>query len=151
MSLKLLYSALALSIGMAFAVQTSINAALARGISSSVLAALISFGVGFAGLTALAFATGQFQNVAGISIRSLPAWLWLSGGLLGACIVFGSLFLVPKIGVAALAAFIIAGQLAAAAIIDHFGLFGVPVHEIGLLRVAGLVMLFAGALLVRLT
>jgi bacterial/archaeal transporter family-2 protein len=151
MSLKLVFSALALSIGIAFAVQTSINATLARGIGSPVLATLISFGVGFAALMALSVATGQFQHVSGAGIRALPVWVWLSGGLLGASIVFGSVFLVPKIGVAALAAFVIAGQLAAAAVIDHFGLFGVPVHEIGLLRVTGLVMLFAGALLVRLT
>jgi transporter family-2 protein len=149
--LKLVFSALALSIGMAFAVQTSINAALARGIGSPVLAALVSFGVGFAALTAIAFATGQFQQLAGGGFRSVPMYMWLSGGLMGACIVFGSLFLVPRIGVAALAAFIIAGQLTAAALIDHFGLLGVPVHEIGLLRIVGLILLFAGALLVRLT
>jgi transporter family-2 protein len=151
MYLKLFYSACALSIGIAFAVQTSINAALARGLGSSVLAATVSFGVGFAALTALAFATGQLQNAAGASFRSVPLWTLLCGGALGATIVFGSLSLVPRIGVAALAAFIIGGQLAAAAIIDHFGLFGVPVHEIGLLRIAGLMLLFAGALLVRLT
>lgn len=151
MSLKLVYSVIALSIGIAFAVQTSINAGLARGVGSSVLAALISFGVGFAGLTALSLVTGQFQNVAFGNFRNVPFWMWVSGGLLGASIVFGSLFLVPRIGVAALAAFIIGGQLAAAAIIDHFGLFGVPMHEIGLPRIAGLVLLFAGALLVRLT
>jgi bacterial/archaeal transporter family-2 protein len=149
MLLKLVLSLVAMTIGAGFAVQTSINAGLARGIGSSILAALTSFGVGTVTLLALALATGQFQ-VAG-SARDVPIWMWLSGGILGAGIVFGSLYLVPRIGVAALAAFVIAGQLAVAALIDHFGLFGVPVHEVGLWRIVGIVMLFAGALLVRLT
>ncbi len=147
--LKLVFTVGALAIGVAFAVQTSINASMARGIGSSLVAAVISFGVGFAVLSLLALATGQAQAASGL--RHLPPWIWLSGGILGAGIVFGSLFLVPRIGVAALAAFIIAGQLAAAALIDHFGLLGVPVHELHLWRGVGIVLLFAGALLVRLT
>jgi bacterial/archaeal transporter family-2 protein len=147
--MKLVYTAVALAIGMGFAVQTSINANLAKGLGSSLVAAVTSFGVGFAMLSVLAFATGQAQAVSGF--RHLPVWIWLSGGVLGAGIVFGSLYLVPRIGVAALAAFIIAGQLMAAALIDHFGLLGVPVNELNLWRVVGIVLLFAGALLVRFT
>ena len=147
MLLKLAFSLVAMAIGASFAVQTSINAGLARGMGSAILAALTSFGVGSVTLVVLALATGQFQVSS--SARDMPIWMWLSGGILGAGIVFGSLYLVPRIGVAALAAFIIAGQLAVAALIDHFGFFGVPVHEIGLWRILGIVMLFAGALLVR--
>ncbi|BCJ90915.1 hypothetical protein IZ6_16500 [Terrihabitans soli] len=147
--MKLVYTAIALAIGMGFAVQTSINANLAKGLGSSLVAALTSFGVGFAMLSVLALVTGQLQAVSGF--KHLPAWVWFSGGILGAFIVFFSLFLVPRIGVAALAAFIIAGQLTAAALIDHFGFLGVPVHELHVWRVVGLVLLFAGALLVRMT
>jgi transporter family-2 protein len=146
---KLVYTAVALAIGMGFAVQTSINANLAKGLGSSLVAALTSFGVGFVMLSALVFATGQVHATSGF--RNLPVWIWLSGGILGAFIVFGSLYLVPRIGVAALAAFIIAGQLLAAALIDHFGFLGVPVHELHLWRVVGVILLFAGALLVRFT
>jgi transporter family-2 protein len=147
--LKIVYTVVALAIGMGFAVQTSINANLAKGIGSSLVAAVTSFGVGFVGLGLLALATGQAQSATGF--KDLPAWVWLSGGIMGAGIVFGSLYLVPRIGVAALAAFIIAGQLLAAALIDHFGLLGVPVHELHLWRIVGIVLLFAGALLVRFT
>ncbi len=146
--LKLAYTAIALSIGVGFSVQTTINAALARGIGSPVIAALISFGVGFAALVGLSAVSGQFQTWNGM--RGIPIWMWLTGGLIGASIVFCSLFLVPRIGVAALAAFVIAGQLTAAAVLDHYGLFGMPVHEINLWRIVGIVMLFAGAMLVRL-
>lgn len=148
MLLKLVYSFAAMAVGTGFAVQTSINAGLARGIGTT-LAALTSFGVGFLVLLCLSFVTGQLQNFSGA--RDVPVWMWFAGGMLGAGVVFGSLFLVPRIGVAALAAFIIAGQLTAAALIDHFGVLGVPVHELSLLRVVGICLLFAGAMLVRLT
>lgn len=145
---KLAFSLMALAIGTAFAVQSAINAGLARHISSALLAALVSFGVGTAALTLLALASGQMASIG--SVRGAPFWLWAAGGLLGCGVVYGSIFLVPRIGVAALAALIIAGQLTAAAIMDHYGIFGVPVHEINLWRIVGIAMLLSGALLVRL-
>ena len=144
---KIALTAMALGIGLAFAVQSGINASLGRAVGSALFAALISFSVGTVALIGASTLTGQFA-VSGL--RGVPVWMWLTGGLLGACVVYGSIFLVPRIGVAALAAFVIAGQLAAAAVIDHYGVFGVPVHEINPLRIAGISMLFAGALLVRL-
>ena len=148
MLVKLALSAMALAIGVSFAVQSGINAALGRAVGSALFATLVSFSVGTVALIGAATVSGNIG--AAQTLRDVPAWMWLTGGLLGACVVYGSIFLVPRIGVAALAAFIIAGQLAAAAIIDHFGVFGVPVHEINVLRIAGIAMLFAGALLVRL-
>ena len=145
---KTALTAMALAIGLAFALQSGINASLGRTVGSAVFAALVSFSVGTIALIGASVAMGQMGAIA--TLRSVPVWMWLSGGLLGACVVYGSIFLVPRIGVAALAAFVIAGQLAAAAVIDHFGVFGVPVHEINLLRIVGIAMLFAGALLVRL-
>ena len=148
MIVKLAFSVMALAIGTAFAVQSGINAGLARHIGSAICAALISFGVGTVALIVLALASGQIASIG--AVRGAPFWLWAAGGLLGCGIVYGSIFLVPRIGVASLAAFIIAGQLSAAAVIDHFGIFGVPVHEINLWRIVGIAMLLSGALLVRL-
>jgi bacterial/archaeal transporter family-2 protein len=150
MLVKILFSASALTAGIAFSLQSGINAALARQIGSSLVAATISFSVGTIALTLLGFATGQLTFASG-SLRSVPVWMWLTGGLLGACIVYSSVLLVPRLGVAAVASLIIAGQLIAAAIMDHYGLLGVPVHELSLLRVTGLLLLVLGAVLVRFT
>ena len=148
MLVKVALTAMALGIGLAFAMQSGINAGLGRALGSAILAALVSFAVGTVALIGMVLVTGQI-GAAG-NLRGLPVWLWLSGGLFGAFIVYGSICLVPRIGVAALAAFVIAGQLTAAAVIDHFGIFGVPVHEINVARIAGIFMLLSGALLVRL-
>ncbi|MGQ4272915.1 DMT family transporter [Terrihabitans sp. B22-R8] len=147
---KVLYSSAALLAGIGFAFQGGINAGLARHIGSSLLAATISFSVGLIALTGLAAFLGHLP-MSGGSLRSVPVWMWMSGGLLGASVVYSSVVLVPKLGVAAVASLIIAGQLLAAAIIDHYGLFGVPVHEIGPARIAGLFLLLSGAVIVRMT
>ena len=82
-------------------------------------------------------------------IRSTPPILLLAGGALGTFYVTTSIFLVPRIGAAALMALVIAGQLLAAAAIDHFGLFGVAMRELSVGRAAGLAAVALGALLVR--
>ncbi|TIX20930.1 MAG: EamA-like transporter family protein, partial [Mesorhizobium sp.] len=77
-------------------------------------------------------------------------WLFIAGGMLGGFYVTLSTILTPRIGAAALMAFLVAGQLLAGMLIDRVGFLGVAVREISLGRVAGAVMLLAGALLIRL-
>ena len=48
-------------------------------------------------------------------------------------------------------AFAVTGQLLAGMLIDRIGFLGLAVREISLGRVAGAVLLLAGALLIRLT
>ena len=81
------------------------------------------------------------------AVRAIPWWGWC-GGLIGATFVASAAFLAPRIGVAALIASILCGQLAASVIIDHFGLFNVAIREASLVRVAGVVMAAAGVVLV---
>lgn len=83
------------------------------------------------------------------ALRS-PPWLWL-GGLMGAFIVLSITVAAPRIGTAATVAVLIAGQLAMAAAIDRFGLFGAEQIGLGWQRAAGLLLLAAGAALVLRT
>ena len=48
-------------------------------------------------------------------------------------------------------AFLVAGQLLGGLLLDRIGFLGMAVREISLGRIAGAVLLVAGALLVRLT
>jgi bacterial/archaeal transporter family-2 protein len=143
-----LLSALALVAGTALAVQAPINATLARFLAHPMAAATVSFAAGavILAVVTLAVARGPAPFA---GIRSTPPVLLLAGGALGTFYVTTSIFLVPRIGAAALMALVIAGQLLAAAAIDHFGLFGVAMRELSVGRVAGLVAVALGALLVR--
>jgi bacterial/archaeal transporter family-2 protein len=131
---------------MLIAVQGPINATLARAIGSSVNAALVSFLVGTLALVAVAL--GQRTTPDMGLVRALPWWAW-SGGLCGAVFVAGAAFAAPRIGVANMLTVSVASQLITAMLLDHWGAFGVPVQSISATRVAGILLVVAGAVLVR--
>jgi transporter family-2 protein len=88
------------------------------------------------------------RSVAGLGeAGDAPAWMWL-GGLFGAFVVLTITVTAPRIGVAAVVALLIAGQLAMGALIDRFGWFGVEQVPLGWQRLAGIALLAAGTALV---
>ena len=82
------------------------------------------------------------------ALGGVPWWAWV-GGLLGAFFVAASIALAPRLGAAALLAAILAGQLVAALALDHFGWLGFEERAVTLKRVGGVVLVAAGAALVR--
>jgi transporter family-2 protein len=74
----------------------------------------------------------------------------LGGGLLGAIYVTVNLVLAPRIGVAAIMALGIAGQLVTALLVDRLGLFELVERDLSIGRVGGAVLVLVGALMVRL-
>lgn len=146
----LFWSVLGILSGSFIAVQAPINSQLARGLGLPVAAAAFSF---FSGAVVLAIATLVLTRVQGISLdwKAPAPWLFVGGGVLGASYVTISTLLIPRIGAAALMALIVAGQLIAGMMMDRIGFLGMAVREISLGRVAGAVLLMAGAALIRLT
>lgn len=132
--------------GACTGVQGGVNAQLTKfWAKNSVLSSAVSFAVG-----ALALIIAVL--VLRIPIPPLNAniqwWHWL-GGFLGAYYVFTLVYLSPRVGASMVVALILAGQIVAAVVLDHFGLVGYPVRPMTLLRVVGLASLAAGVLLIR--
>jgi bacterial/archaeal transporter family-2 protein len=75
-----------------------------------------------------------------------PKWLWL-GAALGTFVVFTITLSSPRIGTAATIGLLVAGQLAAGAVIDRYGLFGFERIALSWPRALGIALLAAGALL----
>ena len=69
-----------------------------------------------------------------------PKWLWV-GALMGAFIVLTITIAAPRIGIVAVTALLIAGQLGTAVAIDRYGLFGVDRIGLAWPRVAGIALL----------
>lgn len=136
--------------GAMFAVQAPVNAILGRAVGSPVVAAGISFFAGAIALTLVSFVLVQGQGTM-LDWRAPSWWMLIVGGVLGAFVVTCNVILAPKIGAAALMACLVSGQLIAGIVLDRIGFLGLPVHEITTGRVAGALMLLAGALLVRFT
>jgi len=132
--------------GVLLALQPPTNAMLARGVGSTVNAAMISFVVGALALMAAAAMLGAKPELS--QARALPWWAWI-GGVYGAVFVFAIAYGAPRIGVAAVLTLAIAAQLATAVAVDHFGWLGLARRPLDLTKAAGVLMVFLGALLVR--
>lgn len=140
--------AMAFLIGLVIPLQSAINSSLRDTLrSGSVLAALVSFGVGTATLLLASVLTGQpFGSLSGLP--RVAWWEWL-GGALGAFFVFGSTLLAPRIGLAAMISLIVAGQVCSSLAFDRFGLMGLPARGLSWVRLLGAALILAGAVLVN--
>jgi transporter family-2 protein len=139
---------MAFAIGLIIPLQSAINSSLRNTLGSgSVLAALVSFAVGTLCLLAASLGTGQpFATLSGLP--RVAWWQWL-GGALGAFFVFGTTLLAPRIGLAAMVSLIVAGQVLSSLLFDRFGLVGMPVRDISWIRLAGALLILAGAVVVN--
>ena len=141
------YYAFAVAAGAMLPIQFGINAQLASWVGSPLRATLVSFAVGTVILVVavLIFARGLTGER---ELGAAPWWVWI-GGALGAFYVLGSVVTAPKLGAAALFAFILAGQAVASLAVDHFGWVGFDENPITPGRLLGIGLVAAGVAAVR--
>jgi transporter family-2 protein len=141
------YYLFAIAAGAMLPIQFGINAQLAVWVGSPLRATLVSFvvGAGVLLVATLLFARGWPGTAA---VGAAPWWVWL-GGFLGAFYVLGSVVTAPKLGAAALFAFILAGQAIASLAVDHFGWVGFDENPVTPGRLLGLALVAAGVAAVR--
>jgi len=142
--------------GNALAVVLALAAGLAGSVQAAVMGKLgervgtfeaLAFSTVVAVVIGLAVLLVTRQSLDGIrEAARAPVWLWM-GGALSAFIVLAVTVGPPRIGVTATLAIVIAGQLAMAALVDRFGWFGQDQIALHWPRIAGLVLLGAGAAL----
>ena len=134
--------------------------AFAAGIAGAVQVAVMGrFGERVGAIEALAFSLLLSTLVASVAMLAFrgslagfgealraPKWLWV-GALMGAFIVLTITIAAPRIGIVAVTALLIAGQLGTAVAIDRYGLFGVDRIGLAWPRVAGIALLVLGAAL----
>ena len=139
----------ALLAGGFIALQAPINAEAAARLGHPLAAATMSFCVGTVALIVLALLFARPSTHLD-ALKTLPLYMLLGGGLLGAIYVTVNLMLAPRIGVAAIMALGIAGQLFAALLIDRLGLFELMERGLSAGRVGGAILVLVGAMMVRL-
>ncbi len=142
-----LYLLLALTAGVGLAFQAVINTRLSTALGSSLWASFVQVFVGLAFLVVcLAIAREPMPTFAGAG--RLPWWAW-TGGAIGAAYVLSVIVTTRPLGVTLMVASVVVGQSVAALLIDHYGWLGVETHRLSPMRVAGVVLLFIGVLLIR--
>lgn len=132
--------------GVFLPLQAGVNTRLAQFVGGPVRASTVSFGVG---TIALLVVVALFYRSGGVDARHAPWWAWV-GGFLGAFYVTATVVVPVRIGAAAFFGILVAAQLVMGVLIDRFGLVGFPERTTSPLRIVGVVLLVAGALLVRL-
>jgi|SoiMethySBSTD1v2_1073268.scaffolds.fasta_scaffold1110255_1 transporter family-2 protein len=149
MPVKELTYALLLFAGALITVQASINARLGSVLGNNMQAVLVSFVVGT--IAALAFCLIEGRSVVSWeTVRQAPWWVW-TGGLLGVAFVWTTIFAVPKVGVSIMFPIVVAGQMVAAIIVEHFGLLGSAKVQVSLPRIGGVVLVVLGVMVLGLT
>jgi bacterial/archaeal transporter family-2 protein len=132
-------------IGGLIATQAPLNSQLGRtvgGLHASVVALFISF----LALLALASITDGLGGIR--RIGDAPLHVAIGGGLAGALYVGSIVWTVRALGAGGLTAVTIAGQLAVAVALDHYGWLGVERSPVTLGKVAGIALLALGTWLV---
>ena len=131
--------------GIGIPVLAALNAQLGTRLGSPALAAAILFVVAFACAGLVTLATGLQALPRALA---QPPHLYLAGTLV-AFYVLSITYVVPTFGVGNAVFFVLLGQIASAAIIDHFGLMGARPSPISARRLAGIALMAAGVLLAR--
>ncbi len=75
-------------------------------------------------------------------------WYALGCGVLGLAVVGAVVYVVPRQGAGLSSLLIVAGQLVASVIIDHYGLFDTVARRLDPSRVAGVVLMFVAVWLI---
>lgn len=135
---------LGFGVGAVMAVYLPLVGTMGRALASPILAAVPFFTVGLATAVAVTLLTGQAGDMA--RFRHLAPWLPLAG--VGAFVmIVGSAHLIPRIGASVFFVVVVAGQLAVGALVAHYGLLGSAMVPLTVQKIAGLLLVAAGAYL----
>lgn len=139
------YALLALLAGALLPLQALINARLGHATAGGLFASACSFLVGTLALAVVLLVSRPAVPAADALLR-LPPWIW-AGGLLGAAFVVIATLAVPRIGAASLVALVVLGQMAAALLLDRFGVLQAA-RAVDASRLLGAALVVAGVVLV---
>jgi len=133
--------------GTILPIQAALNGKMGKAVQHPMVAAFISFSVGALALLLYLLLARQPLSLT-MAYKQAPWYAWL-GGVIGTFYVVASIVLLPRLGVALTFGLVIAGQLFISLLMDHYGWLGVPIRPINLYRIAGVVLLIIGVVLIR--
>ena len=144
--MKILWTILALVAGAMLPLQAGLNFRLGKAIESPLYSAAISFFVGTMAIVLYVLITRQNILVSGL--KDVPVFAW-TGGLFGAFYVTVVILAFPRIGPALTFGLVVSGQMIIAVLLDHFNVLVSQPHPITIWRLAGVVLLIVGVVLIR--
>jgi transporter family-2 protein len=133
--------------GAALTTQSAVNSQLRGGLHSVMWAVLASYLVGTLA-AALVLVSTQASLPTLADVRAIHWYRW-TGGALGMVYIAAIVFSLQRVGAASLFALVVTGQLLTALLFDQLGLLGLVRSPLTLSRLAGVLLLVAGAYLLN--
>lgn len=143
---KLFWIGLAFVAGSLLPIQGAFNTKLGAAGASPLHASLISFAVGTAALATHVLVTRQTVSWSGLAGAPWYAWL---GGFCGAICLTVIILVFPRLGPGLAFGLLVAGQLVASLVLEHFNILVAQPHPISLPRLAGIALVLGGVVCIR--
>lgn len=137
--------------GVSMTVQSAVNGKLRNITSNPIFASAASFGGGLILLFLMLFGAhvlGIYHLPGAEVMMQTKPWMYV-GGLVGTCLVVGSIMIPKRIGFASYFSMLVAGQLVGSVLADAIGFLGAEPHMPTPARLVGLAFLIAGAVLIQ--
>ena len=132
---------LMLLIGVVLAVHLSMNSQVGLIVKNPQMGNAIFWCIG--GITAVIIGLTNWEADVFTRLKDVPLWL-LVAGVVGAALVFGIAWIIPKIGAGPAFVLMITGQVVAGLVMSHYGLLGAPVEPISMTKILGVLLLIGG-------
>ena len=135
--------------GIMVVLQGGINAKLGVMLGNPLLATLTNLSLS-AVLTLLFVAVAVKEYPSIEQVKTIPAYLWVTGAFCSFLAVSIFYMLIPKIGISTAVIFSLTGQIVFSTLAAHYGWLGLPVEPISLQKVIGFIALIAGIILIKI-
>lgn len=134
-------------VGMLLPIQAATNTGASKYFGDVSYAALLSFVIGTILISTYILITKPSLNTE-ITEIGFPKYIFF-GGLISVVYTLAVTYLSPRLGVGNTLFIIISGQIFAAVIVDHFGIFNSIRHEVTPKRVLGISLMLIGLYLTK--
>jgi bacterial/archaeal transporter family-2 protein len=137
---------LSVFLGVVLTVHLAMNGVVGAAINNARVGNAVFWCVG--ALTAVVIGLTGWQSGALSGLTALNPIL-LTAGAMGASLVFGIAYLIPRVGAGPFTYALLAGQIVSAMVLSHYGWLGSPKQPISAMGVIGIIVMIVGIILTR--
>jgi transporter family-2 protein len=137
---------LSVGLGVVLTVHLAMNGMVGAAINNARVGNAVFWCVGAAMALAIGLSGWQSGALAGL-LRVNP--ILLTAGAMGASLVFGIAYLIPRLGAGPFTYALLAGQIVSAMVLSHYGWLGSPKQPITPMGIVGVVVMVIGIILTR--